>query len=179
MSLIESFPPVASLDAQVLILGSMPGQLSLEKQQYYAHTRNSFWSIMGELFSFPITTPYEERLEILRRNRIALWDVIGSCSRPGSLDSNIDNSSLQSNNIAAFITTHPQIGAVFFNGAKAEQAYQRHVAPGFAKGGEKLICRRLPSTSPAHAGMSREQKLTAWQIVREYAVTVPRGEESV
>jgi hypoxanthine-DNA glycosylase len=95
--------------------------------------------------------------------------VISSCSRPGSLDSNIDNSSLQPNDIAAFITAHPQIRTVFFNGAKADQAYQKHIAAGLAKGGEKLSCQRLPSTSPAHAGMSREQKLAAWQIVREYA----------
>jgi hypoxanthine-DNA glycosylase len=169
MSRIESFPPVESPEARVLILGSMPGQLSLDKQQYYAHPRNSFWFIMGELFSFPITTPYEERLEILSRNRIALWDVISSCSRPGSLDSNIDNSSLQPNDIAAFITAHPQIRTVFFNGAKAEQAYQKHIVAGLAKGGGNLTYRRLPSTSPAHAGMSREQKLAAWQIVREYA----------
>jgi TDG/mug DNA glycosylase family protein len=166
MRRIESFPPVASPKARLLILGSMPGQLSLDKQQYYAHPRNSFWFIMGELFSFPITSPYEDRIEILRRKRIALWDVIGSCSRPGSLDSNIDNSSLHPNDIVTFLDAHPRIRAVFFNGAKAEQAYQRHVAPGLAKGGKELTCRRLPSTSPAHAGMNREQKLTAWQIVK-------------
>ena len=166
MTRVESFPPVESPEAQVLILGSMPGQLSLDKLQYYAHPHNSFWFIMGELFAFPISTPYEDRIEILRRNRIALWDVIGSCSRPGSLDSNIDNSSLQPNDIAAFLSTHPQIRALFFNGAKAEQAYQRQVAPGLGKRGKELSCRRLPSTSPAHAGMNREQKEAAWQIVK-------------
>jgi len=170
MSLIESFPPVETPGARVLILGSMPGRFSLERQQYYAHPRNSFWFIMGALFSFPVTTPYEDRLEILRGNGVALWDVIGSCSRSGSLDSDIDDSSLQLNDIAAFVADHLHIKAVFFNGSKAEQAYLRYIAPMLGKrGGEKLICRRLPSTSPAHAGMSREQKLAEWRIVRKYA----------
>ena len=175
MKLIESFLPIENHDARVLILGSMPGLLSLEKQQYYAHPRNSFWFIMGELFGFTATISYKDRLEILLRNRVALWDVIGSCARSGSLDSDIDDSSLVLNDAATFIADHPLIRAVFFNGSKAEQAYCRHVAPMLGDEGKNLFCKRLPSTSPAHAGISREQKLTEWRLAGEYAPTTPRG----
>ena len=168
---IESFAPVENRDCQVLILGSMPGRVSLEKRQYYAHSRNSFWYIMGELFGFAAIRPYKERLEILLGNKVALWDVIGSCSRSGSLDSNIDDSSLKVNDLKSFISNHPSIRAIFFNGSKAEQAYLRYIAPVMEEEGiKKLYCQRLPSTSPAHAGMSPDQKLAEWRIIEKYLV---------
>jgi hypoxanthine-DNA glycosylase len=166
---IESFPPIENPEVRLLILGSIPGQLSLEMQQYYAHPRNSFWFIMGELLGFTATILYEDRLKILLRNRIALWDVINSCTRSGSLDSNIDEPSLLPNDLKGFIRGHRMLKAVFFNGGKAEQAYCRHILPVLGHEGKELRYHRLPSTSPAHAGMSREQKLVEWRMIREYA----------
>jgi double-stranded uracil-DNA glycosylase len=160
---IRSFPPLAAPDARVLVLGSMPGEASLAAGQYYAHPRNLFWPIIGELFGFPGDAPYAERVAALRGAGIALWDVLESCRRQGSLDSAIVDD--RANDFAVFLARHRQIRQVFFNGAKAEASFRRRVLP--TLGMIELDCRRLPSTSPAHAGMSRAAKLAAWQALRE------------
>lgn len=155
---IRSFPPVANADATVLILGSMPGKESLKQNQYYAHPQNAFWKIMGELAGFDPHLPYKERLHKLTAAHIALWDVLASCERESSLDTHIRNE--KANDFAAFFTQHPHITHVFFNGAKAEQSFNK-----FVLGKQKLpplACRRLPSTSPAHAGMRYADKLQVW-----------------
>ncbi len=158
MSVIRSFAPVSNPDARVLILGSMPGKESLKQKQYYAHPANAFWKIMGELVGAHLSMPYEERLAALRSSRIALWDVLASCMRESSLDSHIRNE--KANDFAAFFASHPHITQVFFNGAKAEQSFRK-----FVLGRQKLPpleLHRLPSTSPAHAGMRYADKLRAW-----------------
>lgn len=91
---VQSFPPIADVNAEVLILGSMPGKASLTAVEYYAHPRNVFWPIMGELFDAKTTLPYEKRIAILQSTRIALWDVLESCIRDSSLDNDIQNASL-------------------------------------------------------------------------------------
>ena len=101
------FPPVARSDALVLVLGSMPGERSLEASQYYAHARNAFWPIMDALFGVDATAPYTERLDGLVRNRVALWDVLGTCDREGSLDSRIRNP--VANDFNTFFAEHPSI----------------------------------------------------------------------
>lgn len=157
----RSFPPVAGPEARIIVLGSMPGAASLRAGQYYAHPHNAFWRIMGELFGAGPALPYPARLQILTDAGLALWDVLESCVRVGSLDSAIRDE--RANDFAAFFTEHPGIGQIFFNGAKAEQAFLRHVLPGLAM---PVIGRhRLPSTSPAHAGLSFERKLDAWRAV--------------
>lgn len=159
MSHIHSFKPVGNADASILILGSMPGKRSLEQNQYYAHPLNAFWKIMGELVGAYPSLPYADRLEILRSSGIALWDVLDSCVRKTSLDSHIRNES--ANDFAAFFAQHPHITQVFFNGSKAEQCFRK-----FVQGKQVLpaleFC-RLPSTSPAHAGMRYADKLQAWR----------------
>ncbi len=157
---IFSFPPVARSDARVLILGSMPGKVSLDAQQYYAHPRNLFWPIMGALFGANPARSYPERLQILQDHHVALWDVLQSCEREGSLDSDIQCE--VAHDFARFFESHPHVSHVFFNGAKAENAFRLHVKDYPSH----LILTRLPSTSPAHAALSFAHKLSAWEKLR-------------
>jgi TDG/mug DNA glycosylase family protein len=160
--LLFCFEPIADSNAGILILGSMPGQESLAAGQYYANRRNAFWRIMSDLLEFDPNASYEARLQALKTARIALWDVLQSCTRAGSLDSHIDAGSITVNDFRSFFRTHANIQAVFFNGAMAESAYRRYVLP--AVGCLPVSYMRLPSTSPAHASLSYEQKLHAWRV---------------
>lgn len=162
---VRSFPPVASSDAVALILGSVPGAASLAARQYYGHPRNAFWPIMEALFAIPRGLPYEDRLSALAERRVALWDVMASCVRPGSLDSAIIKTSVSPNDFPAFFRSHERIRTIFFNGAKAEEAWRRFVAPTLGARNLRLV--RLPSTSPAMAGKTLEEKIEAWRVVKE------------
>ncbi len=159
---VHSFAPIADASSQVLILGSMPGKASLLAGEYYAHPRNAFWKIMSELFAIDAAAPYERRVAALQKRRIALWDVLASCTRATSLDSHIDEASIAVNDFAGFFRTHVKIISICFNGAKAEQLYRRHVLPELDAAGE-LQYHRLPSTSPAHAALSHADKVEAWR----------------
>ena len=119
------FPPIASPDARILILGSMPGQASLAAGQYYAHPRNAFWPIMGALFGAGPELPYAQRLERLASAGIALRDVIGRCERAGSLDSAIAPASIEANDFAGLFAACPGIDHVFFNGTAAATLFRR------------------------------------------------------
>lgn len=163
MSLSHGFPPVAAPGARLLILGSMPGQASLRAGQYYAHERNAFWRIMGDLLGAGPDLPYAQRLERLTAAGIALWDVIAACERAGSLDADIVRRSVAPNDFGVFFAVHRDISRVFFNGAAAETAFRRHVLAGLA--GSSLRLARLPSTSPAHAACSYADKLAAWSAI--------------
>jgi TDG/mug DNA glycosylase family protein len=160
---IHSFPPIAAPDATLLILGSMPGKASLLANQYYAHPRNAFWLIMGELFDAGPDLPYARRVRVLKRAGIAVWDVLASCTRGSSLDSDIDEDSIVANDFASFFRAYPRIERVFFNGAKAETSFRRHVLPRLAA--TTLRLKRLPSSSPANASWSHARKLRAWRTV--------------
>lgn len=157
------FAPLADDQSRILILGSMPGLASLAAGQYYAHPRNAFWPIMARLLRFDPALDYAGRVAALQGAGIALWDVLQSCTRPGSLDADIDPASQVSNDFAGFLAAHPTITALFFNGATAESCFRRAVLPTLPAGAPPG--RRLPSTSPAHAALSVEQKLAAWQII--------------
>jgi hypoxanthine-DNA glycosylase len=163
MPRIHSFEPIADENAEILILGSMPGQASLLAGQYYAHPQNSFWRILSELFSLDPAAPYDVRVRALRSARIAVWDVLRSCNREGSLDSTIEADAQIPNDFPAFFRAHPKISHVFFNGAKAEACFKRHVARRI--GDACVRYARLPSTSPAHASMSFPEKLAAWRAI--------------
>lgn len=160
---IHGFPPIAAPNATLLILGSMPGKASLLANQYYAHPRNTFWPIMGELFGAGPDMPYGQRVRVLKHAGIAVWDVLASCTRGSSLDSDIDEDSIVPNDFASFFRTHPRIERVFFNGAKAEASFRRHVLPGLVV--TALRFDRLPSTSPANASLSHARKFRAWRAV--------------
>ncbi|MBI3903950.1 MAG: DNA-deoxyinosine glycosylase [Nitrosomonadales bacterium] len=150
---------MAAGDARMLVLGSMPGKKSLQEKQYYALPQNVFWKIMGELHGAYPEQPYEKRLDALKASGIALWDVLQSCERKSSMDADIRNET--ANDFATFFARYPHITRVFFNGTKAEQSFR-----GFVLGEQALPAlefRRLPSTSPAHAGMRYADKLEAWR----------------
>ena len=159
---LRSFAPVCAPEATVLILGSMPGAASLRAGEYYAHPRNGFWPIMGELCGAGRELPYAERLLKLKAAGVALWDVLQSCEREGSLDTAIDDKTSVANDFEAFFRLLPRVRRVFFNGAKAEQCFRRQVL-GKQAIPEGLVLMRLPSTSPAHAGVSLAGKLEAWR----------------
>lgn len=164
MALVHSFPPIASPESRTLILGSMPGKVSLRAHQYYAHPQNLFWRIIGSLLGFDPASPYDDRVAFVRSAGIAVWDVLRSCKRASSLDSDIVHASAVPNDLPGFLRAHPQIRRVCFNGAKAEALYVRHVRPGLSVEGD-IEHLRLPSTSPANASWSLPQKMRAWQAI--------------
>lgn len=161
MTAVSSFAPIEGDFARVLILGSMPGVASLTAGQYYAHPQNSFWKIMQEILGIPAATDYEDRVEALKRSNIALWDVLESCIRPGSMDAAIDMDSVKANDIKALLQRHPAINVICFNGSTAEKVFKKRVLPSLGDFSVTYI--RLPSTSPAHASMPLENKVMAWR----------------
>jgi hypoxanthine-DNA glycosylase len=166
VSHVQSFAPVCGGTPRVLILGSMPGVASLRAGQYYAHPRNAFWPLMEALFGIRCGLDYAERTAALVRHGIALWDVLASCNRPGSLDASIDPASVRPNDIGGLVARYPTIETLFFNGQMAETVFRRHLLPALGEQAAGLVRCRLPSTSPANAGWSFERKLAAWQQVR-------------
>ena len=164
-STVCSFAPIENRAARVLVLGSMPGAASLLAGRYYAYPHNAFWPIMGELFGAGPDVDYGKRILILKRAGVALWDVMASCIREGSLDADIDEASIVPNDFHAFFDAHSCVKQVFFNGAKAENCFHRYVRPQL--GDRRVHFTRLPSTSPAHASLSLPQKLEAWQAVAD------------
>lgn len=167
MTEIFGFPPVALNSAKVLILGSMPGIKSLVENQYYAHKQNSFWFIVEELFGINRTLGYDQRVALIREKKIALWDVLKTCRRQGSLDSAIESDSIVANDFESFFKQNKNINFVFFNGAKAEQEYKKHVQVNLPAIFEHINYQRLPSTSPAHASITRQEKLKQWSVLKE------------
>ena len=166
--IVRSFPPIARADARCLILGSMPGLASLKAGQYYAHPQNRFWPIMGRLLDFDAAqTPYVTRVACLQQAGIAVWDVLQSCERAGSLDADIRRETQVVNDFATFFAVHPAITRIYFNGAHAEQVFRRFGMPAMQSLPHALDVAlvRLPSTSPAHASLSFDAKLAAWQQV--------------
>ena len=165
MSAVESFPPIVAPGARVLILGSMPGVASPQVGgPVLRASRNAFWPILGALCGFAATAPYAERVLALQAAGVAVWDVLQSCVRPGSLDTAIERSSEVPNDIAGLLSDQPGIRCIAFNGGTAEAAFRRHV-PADVVGGLRLL--RLPSTSPANAAWSFERKLAAWSAAFE------------
>ena len=164
----RSFSPIATRRSRLLILGSMPGQVSLAQSQYYAHPRNAFWPIMAALLDFNAAASYRQRILELRRHGIALWDVLRLCRRPGSLDSAIESDTAQCNDLDTFLHLHTHIHTVCFNGAKAEQLFRRYIQHQPLPPNRILRMHRLPSTSPAHAALGLADKHRHWRKILEY-----------
>lgn len=156
-ALLTGFPPVLVPSIRILILGSFPGEASLAAQQYYAHPRNQFWRLLSAVLDDPIAElPYVERLQRVLAHRIGLWDVINVCEREGSLDASIRRA--EANDFAILKHQCPELKRVCFNG-KTSGKYERQFADA---GFETLV---LPSSSPANAQLSFEQKLTQWKNI--------------
>jgi hypoxanthine-DNA glycosylase len=151
-----SFAPITSQDANLLILGTMPGTKSLELNQYYGHNQNNFWKFMFHILQEDFSNDYETRKALLKKNNIALWDVLQFCERPGSLDSAIKNEI--ANDFETFLADHPNIKTILFNGQKAAAFFKKYVS---LKKEYQLIT--LPSTSPANAGKPFQSKLEEWE----------------
>lgn len=161
------FPPVFEADARILILGSMPGRASLQACQYYAHPQNKFWPIIENLFGIADPLDYSGRIRLLIGHRIALWDVLKTCLRTGSLDSSIQPKFIIANDFSTLYEAAPGIQAVFFNGRTAEQEYSKRIIPALPGKVAALPHYRLPSTSPAMACMTKEQKIERWWLIKQ------------
>jgi hypoxanthine-DNA glycosylase len=155
---IAGLAPVSDRNSKILILGTMPGEESLRKQEYYGNQRNLFWKIIAEITGEPAPLVYEDKKQYLLRHKIALWDMCALCVRPGSLDSNISDE--EPNDIRGFVARHPNIKTIACNGDKAYKMFQKYV-------GEMRYIRilNLPSTSPANAGVKWEVKVERWREI--------------
>ncbi|GHA71079.1 DNA-deoxyinosine glycosylase [Cognatilysobacter bugurensis] len=169
MPVLQGLPPIENPDARVLILGSMPGGMSLELGRYYAHPQNRFWQFMQSVLGVDARAPYEARIAAMRGSGVALWDVLAECEREGSLDSAIRAE--VANDFEGFLSAHPHLKLIAFNGAKAEQSFRRSALPRLGTNVPEL--RRLPSTSPANASQSESAKLDAWRdALRDAGIAV-------
>ena len=167
MKEVQSFVAEAEVDAVVLVLGSMPGVESLRQQQYYAHPKNLFWDLMDEMFGAGRDLAYAERLGILKKNKVALWDVAHRCVRRGSMDANIETATVAPNDFATLFRSCPHIHYVFFNGQKAADLYRRLVVSVLPEGVRLIEYSTLPSTSPANASIPAAIKRQRWQSVKQ------------
>ena len=164
MSTDQSFAPVYDPGARILILGSLPGKRSIAEQGYYAHPRNAFWPIMGRLLGIDYQQPYEARLLALKEYGVALWDVVGEAERPGSLDSAIVRQSVRYNPIPQLVAECPQLKLIVFNGGAAKELF-RKAEKHWAESLSAVDKIRLPSTSPANAALSFDDKYRHWSKV--------------
>ena len=189
------FPPISSPSARVLILGSLPGRLSLKRGEYYANPQNAFWKIIaarapdlpsdyaGRVQALveqrvaqnafwkiiaarapDLPSDYAGRVQALVEQRVALWDVLAAATRSGSLDADIADDAIP-NNFRAFLHAHPEIRFIGFNGGTAGKLYERHVLLTLTDAQRAISRTTLPSTSPAHAGLSFAEKATRWSVV--------------
>lgn len=154
----HSFEPISNKDATILILGTMPGEQSFFLNQYYGHTHNKFWKLLFTIFETPFSEDYENKKALLLQNKIALWDVLQACERKGSLDSAIKNE--VTNDFKDFLKNHPNITHIFFNGQKAASFFKKYVSLE-----HDYPTTILPSTSPANAGKTFEEKLSEWKAI--------------
>jgi TDG/mug DNA glycosylase family protein len=157
-----SFDPIADARSRVLVLGTMPGPEALRRREYYGFPGNHFWRIMIDLLAPGRTLSYPEKIDLVRRHRIALWDVLAACERIGAADSAIRNA--VPTDIPGLLARHPGIRAIFLNGTTAARLFRR-----FHGGRVALPTFPLPSTSPANAAIRYADKLAQWKAVAQAA----------
>lgn len=154
----KAFSPIVNCDSIVLLLGTMPGEESLRKQEYYGHKSNQFWHIIFSLFDQQLPLTYNDKIRFLLGYKLALWDVLAYCDRIGSLDSAITNEI--PNDFEQFYHEYPQIKFVFFTSKKAEQLYFKYIKERYNK-----QYHTLPSPSSANASMKINEKLDKWRML--------------
>jgi hypoxanthine-DNA glycosylase len=154
--------PLVDNFSSILILGTMPGDQSIAKQQYYGNKGNHFWKIIFTIFSEEYSTSYDDRKTFLKKHKIALWNVLASCIREGSSDSKITNEAI--NDFVSFHKQYPNIKHVFFESKSAAKFYHKYSAPQ-----PGISYHILPSTSGLNAGTSFSQKVEMWKILAETA----------
>lgn len=164
----SGFLPLARDDARILILGSLPSQRSIADNEYYAHPQNAFWRIMSALVG--ADGNYSERCAALTNHSLGLWDVLASSVRPGSLDADIQMSTAKVNDFKQFLTVHTALERICFNGQKAASIFSKRVSEEIFDDRIDLIT--LPSTSPAHAAMSFDEKLERWRTALTVVLAV-------
>jgi hypoxanthine-DNA glycosylase len=165
MTVKRCFPPIVNADTRILILGSLPGEVSLARGQYYANPQNRFWHLIGDVIGQALPSmDYEARLQALLDHRVGLWDVIAKARREGSLDSRIRDHT--TSDLAALAATLPNLAAVAFNGGTAAKIGMQALAEGRLS--FNLV--RLPSSSPAYASVTYAEKLRAWEALRKWLV---------
>lgn len=168
MPTIHSFAPIEPPKAKILVLGSMPGKASLRAQQYYAHPRNAFWTIWSRLLAFDPQLPYAQKVAQIKASGVGVWDVLAACTRSSSLDSDIIESSIVPNDFVLWFERQPQTQAIFCNGAKAFDSYNKYIIAQLAPDYMALPVIRLPSTSPAYASKTLDEKYADWSAVNNY-----------
>lgn len=169
LNFCQSFNPIIDKKSRVLILGSMPGPEALRKQQYYGFNGNHFWTILPAILGEQKPSEYRDKINLVRRHGIALWDVLKSCVRPGALDSAIRN--MVCNPIPDLLKKYPNVRAVFINGRLAHKVFLDHFEGKVDRG-----VFRLPSTSPANAAMSMAEKMRQWSSLLKY-LDSPHGSQ--
>jgi hypoxanthine-DNA glycosylase len=156
---IYSFPYEASLNCTKLILGTMPGRISLKRNEYYAHGGNRFWKIIPNIIDGKSTDSYRERIAQLNKKGFALWDVLQHCERKSSSDADIKNEF--PNDFQKFFMDYPKIKTIIFNGQTAFDLFKLHV--GIENNKEHLV---LPSTSPQNnRWYTSEEMINEWRVI--------------
>jgi double-stranded uracil-DNA glycosylase len=165
MNATSGFAPILGQEATVLILGTLPSQQSLRIQQYYGHPQNAFWRIMGELIGAGPELPYEVRTGLLASKGFAVWDVLASGTRPGSMDAAIDAKSALPNDFESLTAIHPELSLVCFNGKAAAKLFRQLVPTTVQRSFRAARFVTMPSTSPAYAAMGFSDKLEKWATI--------------
>lgn len=157
--LFHPIPPLYDEHSKILILGSFPSVKSREQQFFYGHKQNRFWRVMAQVLGCAVPETVEQKKEMLLSHHIAVWDVIASCEITGSSDASIRD--VKPNDLSRILSC-ADIRAIYTNGSKAHQLYQKYICPVNGRGAYQL-----PSTSPANAGYSLERLVSAWKVIRE------------
>jgi hypoxanthine-DNA glycosylase len=160
MKIIHPIAPVYDAESKILILGSFPSVKSREQQFFYGHKQNRFWKVLAQILECPVPQEIPEKRKMLLAHHIAVWDVIASCEITGSSDASIRE--VQPNDLSGILSS-ANIQAIYCNGAKSYELYQKYSYP--VNG---IEAHKLPSTSPANAGYSMERLAAAWMEIKEY-----------
>lgn len=157
----ESLEPVSDSESEFLILGTLPGKVSLQTRQYYANRSNYFWRIISSIFDEAIPNSYEEKLNMLKRHHIALWDVLKSANRESSLDSDIENPN--ANDILGFISTHPNLRVIGLNGKDAGMYFRKFIGVHNLPKNIRVVS--LPSSSSSNTHFTIDDKIGLWKLI--------------